>query len=279
MKPNLKSLKRNTRINSLFILIGLILIPVANPKIATGLDLYQSNAVQISASIPDNYIILTGYSSSNAKIEIESPTAYSETYSDQTGFFKFDHILLPKNTNNLCLTATDTSLRKSTPLCLPPLTLSKYINVIGPVLLPPTITLDTAKVDAYSTTFISGESIPNSSISIHLYQTKDNAHLIVKPVEAFSFPILTTQSDSDGNYSFSIPTTYASDYRLYSSVNFQDNFSPKSNTLTYRLPSNFSYLTLLLISLFIITVILFITLIYLFYHQPEPCQNEIITNH
>lgn len=275
----MKSLKRNIRINNLFILLGLILIPVANPKIATGLDLYQASSVQISASIPDDYITLTGFSSSNAKIELESPTAYSQTYSDQSGFFKFDHVLLPKNANNLCLTSTDANLRKSTPLCLPPLAPSKYINIIGPVLLPPTITLDTAKVDAYSTAFISGECIPNSLVSIHLYQTKDNAHLIAKPVEAFSFPSLTTQCDQNSNYSFSIPTTYASDYRLYSSVNFQDNFSPKSNTLTYRLPSNYSSLTLLLIGLFFITFILFIALIFLFYHQPKPCQSEITTNH
>lgn len=222
--------------------------------------LEQKPSIQISASVPDNYLTLTGYSSANAKVELESTNTYSLTYSNQDGFFKFDNILLPKGSNELCLTSSDSSLRKSTPLCLPAVPVSKTINVIGPVLLPPTITLDSAKIEPNSTNYISGESIPNSLINIHLYQN-------------FSFPALTTQSDKDGHYSFSVPTTYSGNYRLYSSVNFQDNFSPKSNTLTYKLPSNFSFTTILFIILFSFVLILFITFIFLFYNQRKQCQN------
>lgn len=281
LKTSLKNLKRNIKINNLFILIGLILIPVVHPKVATGLDFTDSisHSTRVSASVPDNYLTLTGYSSANAKIELENSITYAATYADKDGFFKFERLLLPKNQKEFCLTATDASLRKSTPVCLPPIPASKINNTIGPVILPPTITLDSAKIDAYSTTFVSGESIPNSPVYIHLYQAKDKASLIAKPAQAFSFPTLMTQSDSSGHYSFSLPTTYSSNYRLYSSVNFQDNLSPKSNTLTYKLPSMFSFATVLLICLFGLTLILFITLIVLFYNQKEPCLNTIATNH
>lgn len=272
-KTNLSHLKINTKITNLLIFLSLIILSVAHPIQAA------DNFVQVSASIPNNYLTLTGYSSPSAKVELESSNTYALTFSDQNGLFTFDKLLLPKNSGELCLTATDANRRKSTPLCLPPLPPFKTSNVIGPILLPPTITLDSEQVDAYSTTFISGESIPNSPVNIHLYQTKDKASLIVKPVQAFSFPSLTTQSDQDGNYSFSVPTTYSSNYRLYSSVNFKDNLSPKSNTLTYLLPSTFSLVTLLLLGLFFIIVILFISLIVLYYRHKEPCQNTITTNH
>lgn len=263
---NLNHLKRNTKITNLLILIGLIIIPVAYPKIATGINFKQfSRNVQISASVPDNYLTLTGYSSANAKIKLESTDTFSLTYSNQDGFFKFDHILLPKSSNEICLTSSDSNLRESPPLCLPPVPPSKTINNIGPVLLPPTISLDTANVDPYSTNYISGESIPNSPINIHLYKS-------------FSFPILSTQSDKDGHYSFSIPTTYSGNYRLFSSVNFQNNPSPKSNTLNYKLPFILSSVNTLSIGIFSLIVILFISFIVIFYNQRKSCQKPTPTD-
>lgn len=255
----MKHSKTNTKITkTLVILLALILSPAVHPKMTAGLTLEPKSSVNVSASIADTYLTVTGYSSADAKVELEGQSAYALTFSDDTGYFIFDHLLMPKDFSELCLTATDTSSRQSTPLCLPPISAYKNSSTVGPVLLPPTISIDSANVDAYSTTFTSGESIPNSTVTIHLYQATNDANLIVKPVEAFSFPTLTTKSDSSGHYSFSLPTTYSSDYRLYTSVDFQDNLSPKSNTLTYKLPTQFSWLFFVFIPFIFLLLLLLI---------------------
>jgi hypothetical protein len=248
-----------------------------NPVLAISrLVITKTDHVQVTASIGRNRVTITGFGPPHCVIELSSPQVYASVYSDPSGYFIFDRTILPVNPGELCLSAIDDSNRRSNPICIPPPPSENYQTDIGPILLSPTLTLDQSQIKPGSTTVASGQSIPNSSVDIYLYQVNSEASVFPQPVEAFSLPKFTVTSDESGNYSFNLPTAYSSNYRLYSNVNYQDNPSPKSNTLTYHLPSLLwlfwqqnSWLVITL-GIFIITLTFFFYLIYVYYlAKPE----------
>lgn len=229
----------------------------------------ENNNVNIYASIKGSEVTIFGQSSPNAKIELTGIDIYSLTFSQADGSFKFDKLILPQGKSELCLQAKDINGRNTVPICIPPPPIGNYHTDIGPILLPPTISLEQDKINPNSTVISSGQSIPNSPITIFFYKEKDNAKSFPKIAFAYSLPPLKTTSDNEGNYSLNLPTAYSSNYRLYSAVQYNENFSPKSNTLLYLMPSFFSlwfqqhpYLALLLF-IFILTLLLFFLLLFL----------------
>lgn len=234
-----------------------------------------TESVSISASIGENRVTIYGYTSKKSRVELSSPKVFAVTYSDQKGYFIFDKTLLPKNPSDLCLTSFDHNNRSTSPICIPPPPPTNYHTDIGPILLPPTISLENNKINPNSTVNASGQAIPNSQVNIHFYKVNDKAESFPKEAYAYSLPSVTVTTDEDGNFNLNLPTAYSSDYRLYASAKFENNYSPKSNTLIYILPSLF-YLFLqqnpilfFLLPLFIITLIIFFLLLYLQKHQPR----------
>lgn len=234
-----------------------------------------SEPISVSASIGENQVTITGYSSPTSLIELSNSKIYLTVISDSTGYFIFDRATLPKDPGEFCLSAIDNSSRRSSPVCLPPPPPTNYQTNIGPILLSPTITINNDQITPYDTVVASGQSLPNSEITIHLYQVNNQAKVFPKPAAAFGLPEFSVKSDEFGNYNLSLPTVYSSHYRLYSSVNYQNNNSPKSNTLIYRLPSLFwlfwqqnSWLIITLI-IFTITLTIFFYFIYIFYLTPK----------
>lgn len=227
----------------------------------------QSSSVSISASISGNEITVYGYTSPLTKVEMESSRVYSQTYSDDTGYFIFNKTLLPRQPSELCFHSTDDNRRESTPVCIPPPPETNYHTETGPIILAPTLTIDTAKIKPNSTALASGQSIRHSPIEIAFFKVNDSAISFPKEALAYSLPTLTTQTDEKGNYEFNLPTAYSSNYRLYTSVKYQDSNSPKSNTLVYALPSLWwfywqqYYFFIILIPLFLITLVIFIILL------------------
>lgn len=220
----------------LFLLLFLIF---PNPTLAV--DFEQNSSTIITAAVGENRVTIYGYTSPNSKVELSNSEVYSLTYSNDTGYFNFDKILLPKETlSDLCLNSTDNNSRQSTPVCFSPPPETNYHTDIGPILLPPTISLEKSDIDPNSTVVTSGQAIPNSQVNINFYKVNDSAQAFgVKQVYAYSLPSVTATTDEFGNFSLNLPTAYASDYRLYATAKFNDNYSPKSNTLIYILPSLF----------------------------------------
>jgi hypothetical protein len=230
--------------------------------------------VTITASIGENCVTIYGYTSPSSRVELTSTKVFAATYSDPAGYYIFDKTILPKDPGELCLSSLDDNSRRSTPVCIPAPPATNYFTNTGPILLPPTITLDSDNIKPGATTIASGQSIPGSQIDIYLYQVNNSAPIFPKSVQAFGLPVFSTVSDSTGNYNFNLPTAYSSDYRLYSTVKYLDSQSPKSNTLTYLLPSLFwlfwqqnSWLIITL-AIFVITLTLFFYLIYIYYLAP-----------
>lgn len=240
----------------------------------------------ITASVGENRVTIYGYTSPNSKVELSNSQVYSQTYSDNSGYFLFDKTLLPKeNISDLCLISTDNNSRQTTPVCFPSPPKTNYHTDIGPILLPPTISLEESDINPNSTVLTSGQAIPNSQVSLSFYKVNDSAKsfsffpnltafLKPKKAYAYSLPSVMATTDKLGNFSLNLPTAYASNYRLYATTKFNHDYSPKSNTLLYTLPSLF-YLFFqqypflkYLIPLLILTLIIFFYLLHL--QKPKP---------
>lgn len=209
----------------------------------------EKESVKVSANIPANTVTIFGYTSPNSRVELNSSKAFAVTYSQSDGYYIFDHIILPRHSQDLCLTSVDESNRLNNPTCISEPPLYNNFTNIGPILLSPTITLDLQ--NQYS----SGQSIPSSIVKLYLYQ-EDSPLSLVKKVEAFSLPIIETQADAQGNYSINLPSTVATNYRIFSTAIHLDANSPKSNTLLYH-PNYFISLFYLLVPILIIIMSLF----------------------
>ena len=225
--------------------------------------------VVISASIGENEVTIYGYTSPNSKVELTGINIYSLDFSDDVGYFEFNKLVLPKNPSELCLQSKDNSSLSSSLVCIPPPPDTNYHTDIGPIILPPTISLGTDNINPNSTVISSGQSIPKSTITVYFYKVNDSAQSFPKTALAYSLPKVETTTDENGNYNINLPTAYSSDYRLYTSVKYNDSFSPKSNTLLYSMPSLFwlflqqhAYLMVLL-PIFIFTLLLFFFFLFL----------------
>jgi len=248
----------------LFLLILLLSAPQST---------FAKNTI-VTASIGENRFTIDGYTSPNSKVELTSPKIFLTTQSDSEGYFLFDETILPRDSSELCFTSLDANSRRTTPICIPPPPTTNYHTNIGPIILPPTISLDQDKIKPNSTIITSGQGIPNSNINIYFYKVSDQAVSFPKEVQAYSLPSISVTSDKDGFFTLSLPTAYSSNYRLYAAAKFDDNYSPKSNTLIYILPSLFyiflqqnAYLVFW-VPAFLITLIIFFSLLYL-YHRPK----------
>ncbi len=255
-----------------FLFLLLFLIP--SPTFATDYNSFSNTTV--TATIGENKVTIFGYTSPNSKVELSNSEVYAFVYSDDTGYFIFDKILLPKvEIPDLCLYSFDNDSRSTTPTCFPAPPLTNYSTDIGPILLAPTLTLEESNISPNSTVLASGQAIPNSEVNISFYKVNGSAqafslfpNLIAfikpKPALAYSLPSVTATTDKSGNFSINLPTAYASNYRLYATAKFDNNYSPKSNTLIYVLPSLFylflqqhEFLIILIPSILLTLIILF----------------------
>ena len=217
----------------------------------------KAHWIRISASVGQNYsTTIFGFGPPESRIELSSPRVFSATFSDNTGYFEFSNLVLPPNPQDLCLQALDVNHRTTQPVCVPPPPSSDYSYRLGPILLPPTISLDADQLNAQNTTVASGQSFPNSDVLVTFFQVDPHPAIIVKPVVAIELPQLTLRSDTSGNFSFSLPTTYLTSYRFFVSAIYDNQPSPRSNPLFYTLLQSKSTLPLILTIL--ILLVLFI---------------------
>jgi len=142
----------------------------------------------------------------------------------------FDRTIVPKNSGEYCLFSIDESNRSGPILCLPPPPAINTFTNIGPIVLAPTLSQDKTSQNLIT----SGQSVPNSTVNIQLFQVQEKPSL-VKKAAAFSLPQFTTTTDPDGNFNLNLPTQYSSEYRYYATVITPNLLSSaKSNMLWYQ---------------------------------------------
>ncbi len=103
--------------------------------------------VTISVSLGEPILKLWGYGAPGCRIELSGNGVSDFTYSASDGYFEFSKVYLPTPTDNLypelCLTEIDQTGQATPPTCIPALPSSEFNYNVGPVILPPTLSLGT----------------------------------------------------------------------------------------------------------------------------------------
>lgn len=207
--------------------------PTKSPGMVAGIKSQSADIVN-SAFIGEFKFNLFGYTSPYAVVSFEGMGIFDQTTADDQGYFQFDNRFSPFSKREACLSSKDQFGRLSSPLCLPPFPVNYNVS-IGPVIMPPTISLDKKDYFIGDEVMLSGQAVPNTDVKLSVFgQDKTsggffaNFHGLVKPVEAFTFPELVSQSDSKGNFSVNLPSSNPKKFRLFAQTNFKKSISANS---------------------------------------------------
>jgi hypothetical protein len=205
--------------------------------------------VTISASLGQPILKLWGYGPPGSRVEIEGDEVDDFTYTESNGYFEFENAFLPSPSDSLypelCLTAIDPAGRATPPTCIPGIPAADYSYNIGPVILPPTLSLNKGTVTPGSQSGAEGTTIPNSQVKIILAEDSDSEQAsgfnLVETAKAYYIPNYTVQSDAQGNFSFNMPDASPNNWHIFAITNYsQGALSPKSNTLKFEVISPIS---------------------------------------
>jgi len=191
--------------------------------------------IKVSATIGEPKLTLFGYTCAHCLVYLQGQRVFEETNADSSGFFEFTKIFLPlpnPDYPELCLTSIDNQRQITFPTCLPPLPTGPYHIEIGPVLLPPTLTLSQGTFAPNQQVIASGQAIPESTVNIYLSNQKSRLSL-AKPALAYNLPHYQANANKNGSFEFNLPISY-SEWRIFAASEFEENPSPKSNTLTFK---------------------------------------------
>lgn len=198
---------------------------------------YSTGAVTVSASIGNFRFTLDGYSSPGALVTIQGMGIYNQTFANRDGYFQFSNSFSPFSPREACLTAQDQLGRLTSPVCLPPFSTNRNIT-IGPVILPPTVSMDKDVYYVGDEAILSGQSIPNSQIVLSTFVKNKSPRIItqiVKPVYADTIPQLTIKTDAKGNYSVALPSSSDEAMRLFTQTKYNEQPSAQSINLNIKI--------------------------------------------
>ncbi|MBI3619891.1 hypothetical protein HY214_01985 [Candidatus Roizmanbacteria bacterium] len=225
---------------SFFVTTGTLVKIFVDQNQAKPAILGSANSVATSVIIGGRYhFTIWGYTSPKAVVTLETSNLHEETEADNKGRFSFNDRFLPTTSQEPCLLSRDQFGRMTSPVCLPPLP-TTYDLTIGPVLMPPTLSLNHNFYSVGDTVILSGQSIPSTKLDLSTFTNEKKTlfsllpRTIISPVEAFSFPAVQAKTDNKGNFSFQLPSSNSKDYRLFAQTIYQTEKSPKSIVLDFK---------------------------------------------
>lgn len=178
--------------------------------------------VMISAFIGNARYTITGYTSPLALVKLEGQGIYNETHADKNGRFTFQDGFSPLTPREVCITAVDTDGRVTQPLCLPAFPIKKNI-ALGPLILPPTLSVNQPEFLINDNGILNGLSAPGSLVDINVAHDTYDQNLIIQ-----------TQANQDGEYSVTLPTSHKDTVRIYSRTSLDTLDSIASNLLSFE---------------------------------------------
>lgn len=219
------------------ILLSLILVIVMaffSPPLALADKPPLTNNVQVSISIGEYHFTLFGYTSPKALVTFQGAGIYDQTYADSKGYFQFSNRFSPFSPHEACITAQDQFGRLSKATCLPPFP-TDYNVEIGPIILPPTLSLNKGQYFVGDNVVLSGQSVPNKEVVLSFF-TEDKTGIDkyigklnpFKIVQAYSLPKIKIRANKFGNYSIQLPSTSKTRYRFFTQVKMQKQSSDGS---------------------------------------------------
>jgi len=156
---------------SLLLTVLLILIPLQlgflylkNPPQSPG----SVAGVFNSVSIGEFRFSLYGYTSPKAQVTFEGLGIFDQTTADEKGYFQFNNRFSPFSSREACLSSKDQFGRLSSPLCLPPFPVNYNVS-IGPVIMPPTVSLDKKDYFMGDQVILSGQAVPNTDVKLSMF--------------------------------------------------------------------------------------------------------------
>ena len=208
--------------------------------------------ITISATIGEPKLTVFGWTSPLALVELKGQRVSELVVADQNGYFYFDRVFLPRANPNypeICLSVVDRQSRLSSfPTCLPPLPTGPFEIKVGPVLLPPTLSLEQGEFLPGEQIKATGTTFPNSKVTIFLASetgattprtvARQRPEILrgelIKKAYAFFLPQYEIQSDGQGNFEFNLPTGRPASWKVFAAAEYQGSPSPKSNSLNFK---------------------------------------------
>ena len=216
---------------------------------------------EILLLLPKEEVIIYGYAPASSTVKLFGIQISSSTQAENDGFFIFRSLNLPTTASylmgnlypELCLQAVDNEKRTTQPVCIPPLSLKSLSRKTGPVILPPTISLEKGYFTQGEQSKASGITTPNTEVEVYFSRSNIPSFLrIVKEVWAYYIPTYQTVSNAEGYFEFNLPSDSPEDWKVFTASKILGASSPKSNTLSFNVLPDYSRLFQYLIYLFAI---------------------------
>lgn len=165
--------------------------------------------VTVSARVGSYSLSLSGWASPFASIIMRSEGVfYRSTTADENGYWVINDITVNENFSSFCLEHIDLYNLGSSNACLtvPP---AKSDLSKDNIFLPPTISLQRVEISAGGSAVVSGYSMPNSTVTIHLSNGE-------------SYEVT---ADGKGRYELTINNLSAGSYELYATAVYKGKAS------------------------------------------------------
>ncbi len=289
--------------------------PSEQSGIVAGIKSRSANEIINSAYIGEFRFSLFGYTSPFALVTFEGMGIFDQTTADDKGYFVFNNRFSPFSKREACLSSKDQFGRLSSPVCLPPFPVNYNIS-IGPVIMPPTVSLDKKDYFMGDEVMLSGQAVPNTDVKLSVFGDDKNKlealnyksqisakrfkfkilnlfgtwdlgfrisdFSLVKSVEAFTFPELTTRSDDKGNFSINLPSSTPNKFRLFGQTDFLKSLSSNSVKLSLDILPIWMIIVKFFLFLFslikprLLEILILAEIIYIIYVIKSHIQNKAI---
>jgi len=177
--------------------------------------------VMVSAFVGNARYSITGYTSPFALVKLEGQGIYNETHADKNGRFAFENGFSPLSPREVCITGIDTDGRITQPLCLAAFPIKQNIS-IGPLILPPTLSLNQPEFLINDNGILHGLSAPGSRVDINITHDAYGQNVTIR-----------TQAHEDGEYSVTLPTSQRDTIQVQSRTQLDKLESIASNLLSF----------------------------------------------
>lgn len=257
--------------------------PSEQPGVVAGIKSQSLSSIINSAFIGEFRFSLFGYTSPYAIVSFEGMGIFDQTTANDQGYFEFNNRFSPFSKREACLSSKDQFGRLSSPVCLPPFPIDYNVS-IGPVIMPPTISLNKTDYFMGDQVMLSGQAVPSTDVKLSVFgDVSRNFNLtLIKPVEAFTFPELTAKSDDKGNFSINLPSSTPNRFRLFAQANYQKNISPNSIKLNIDILPVWMVIIKFFLFLFslikprLLEILIVAEIIYIIYVMKKHVQNKAI---
>lgn len=193
----------------LFISLCIFTFLYSNVSYAQTNDPVRSPETQVTASVGDFYLNLSGYITAFASIVLDSDKVFlRSTVSDENGDFIIPQVLIKKGFDNFCLDAIDFKRLGESYKCftIPPATATITMDNI---FLPPTLGLEKDSIPESGFTYAYGYTMPDAIVTLHFSNGRE----------------LATNADNTGYYRFVIKDLKAGEYTLFATAVYNHNQS------------------------------------------------------